>query len=82
MEFILRKASDWDFDGEGIDKKFNPKIKEYKNNYENILKGCFIEINTLEELMEFYEMYGQIIIQSHCLNKKIKEIFIYDDYIE
>lgn len=41
-----------------------------------------IEINTLDELMKFYEKYGNIIIQDCIWNKSYKEILIYDDYIE
>lgn len=41
-----------------------------------------VEINTLEELIKFYEKYGDIIIK-HCLwNKSYKEIEIYDGYRE
>lgn len=42
----------------------------------------FIEVNTLEDLIEFQEKYGDIIIQKSWDNDTIKEIEIYDDYRE
>lgn len=42
----------------------------------------FVEINTLEELIKFYEEYGDIIITDCLWNKSYTEIEIYDDYRE
>lgn len=42
----------------------------------------FVEINTLEELIKFYEEYGDIIIKDCLWNKSYTEIEIYDDYRE
>lgn len=41
-----------------------------------------VEIDTLDELMEFCEKYGDIVIRNCTWNKAYKEILIYDDYIE
>lgn len=41
-----------------------------------------VEINTLDELMEFCEKYGDVVIGNCMWNKAYKEILIYDDYIE
>lgn len=41
-----------------------------------------IEINTLNELMEFCKKYGDVVIGNNMWNKSYKEILIYDDYIE
>ena len=41
-----------------------------------------IEINTLDELIEFCEKYGDVIIGDCIWNPAYKEILIYDDYIE
>lgn len=85
MKFLLDRASKMDnYDGKDIDTKFNPRIEEYKtiNSYEEIRKACFIDINNLEEFMEFYKLYGEIVIREHFFNKNINEILIYDSYIE
>lgn len=42
----------------------------------------FVEINTLEELIKFYEENGDIIIKDCFWNKSYTEIEIYDDYRE
>ncbi len=42
----------------------------------------FIEISSLEELMNFIEDVGKIIIRNHFKYTSFKEIKIYDDYIE
>lgn len=41
-----------------------------------------VEINTLDELMEFCKKYGDVVIGNCMWNKAYKEILIYDDYIE
>lgn len=122
MKFLLKKASSWDFDGKGIDKKFNPRTEKYdrydtrsfstaeeynekfKDNwfdkginhttiiineeqciqrvFPNDCNGCFVDIDSLEDLIEFKNLYGEIIIGNAISNKSIQEILIYDDYIE
>lgn len=45
--------------------------------------GYFIEINTLDELMDFFkDCKTSIVIQKHYCNPKITEIEIYDAYRE
>ena len=41
-----------------------------------------IELNTLDELIEFIKKYGDIVIGDCMCNKSYAEILIYDDYIE
>lgn len=41
-----------------------------------------VEINNLDELMEFCNKYGDVIIQNCMWNKTYKEIEIYDSYRE
>lgn len=41
-----------------------------------------IEINTLDELIKFYDKYGDIVISQCVWNPTYQEILIYDDYIE
>ena len=41
-----------------------------------------IELNTLDELIAFYNKYGEIIIQKCWLNESYMQIEIYDDYRE
>ena len=42
----------------------------------------YIKINTLEELIDFYNQYGDLIISKNWDNKKEMQIEIYDDYRE
>lgn len=44
--------------------------------------GWFIEIKSLEDLVKFYRVHGEIIIRSCWRNPSIIEIEIYDDYRE
>lgn len=41
-----------------------------------------IEINTLEELNDFYSKYGTLVIGKSCIDYYSLEIEIYDDYRE
>lgn len=41
-----------------------------------------VEINNLDELMEFCNKHGDVVIQNYMWNKAYKEIEIYDDYRE
>jgi hypothetical protein len=41
-----------------------------------------VEINNLDELMEFCNKYGDVVIKNCMWNKTYKEIEIYDDYRE
>lgn len=44
--------------------------------------GWFLEIDTLDELLDFKNKHGQIIIQECYNNPNIIELEIYDDYRE
>lgn len=41
-----------------------------------------VEFNTIEELIEFCNKYGSVVIEDYMWNKAYKEIEIYDDYRE
>ena len=71
--------------------KYNPLIKEYENIYcEQIFikKGIFIEVNSLEELVELSnEVCTSLIINDTYFvydmnHKQINTIEIYDDWRE
>lgn len=42
----------------------------------------FIEINTIDELIEFCNKNGDVVIEDCAWNTSYKKILIYDDYIE
>ena len=65
MKFVLSRTSAGDVGDIEVDDK------KYK----------FIEINSLEELMEFQKDYGDIVITDE-VGGEMKEIEIYDDYRE
>lgn len=78
---------------EDFEKKFYKKFTDDGINHEkfsggirrtfpNQCEGQFIEINTLEELIELYNECGDIIITQNINNGYITEIEIYDDYRE
>ena len=41
-----------------------------------------VEINTFDELIKFYDKYGDLVIGKCMWNEAYNEILIYDDYIE
>ncbi len=45
-------------------------------------KYWYVQINTLEELIEFYKKHTDLIIQENWDNKEEMMIEIYDDYRE
>lgn len=53
-----------------------------QREFPNKNKGWFLEINSLEELMEFKSKYDEIIIREDYKNPMINVIEIYDDYRE
>lgn len=86
MEFLVERASLIFNKTENLNidlKRWKTKEKSY---YSTTLKkdmiGVFIEINSLNELMEFKKLYGDIILQTNIFNPNIATLLIYDDYIE
>ena len=58
---------------------------EKPRNVKGIYKkddNWYIKINTLEELIDFYNQYGSLIISENWDNEKEMQIEIYDDYRE
>jgi hypothetical protein len=58
---------------------------EKPKNVKGIYKkddNWYIKINTLEELIDFYNQYGDLIISQNWDNEKEMQIEIYDDYRE
>jgi hypothetical protein len=71
MEFRIIRSSQF-----SDEKPRNVKgIYKKKDNW-------YIKINTLEELIDFYKQYGDLIISENWDNKKEMQIEIYDDYRE
>ena len=69
-----------DFTSEGVDHyaKGGCIFRTIKNKH----KGCFIDIVSLDDLLLLQHEVGDIIITNDIFNKNIKQITIYDDYIE
>ena len=74
MKFKLEFASKWS----GVDldyaKEHLKKFEVYKISV-NKLDQLYIEFNSLEELVQFMEVEGQIVLDE-------KTLMVYDDYIE
>lgn len=80
MEFSLsRTISDEIEDIKVNDKKYKIRKGKVKKSFSNkFIDTLFIEINSLEELIEFQKDYGEIIITHNREDRTIKEIEIYD----
>lgn len=75
------KGTDWWYK----DKDFtNHRVENGQIKRDRILKGWFVEINTLEELVEFTKKYdGDVIISTNNENNpEFYELEIYDNYRE
>lgn len=79
MEYIVEKTSQW---GHGV----CPPCKNAKEKtvlyWGKPTLVWTVEINTLEELMDFQCEHGNIIIRDSIKFEGHKEIMIYDDYME
>lgn len=84
MKFVLSRTSSSSTDFIWVDVKKYKVIKEqvYDKWFEEYTDKYFIEINSLEELMEFQKDYGDIVITENMRYGEMKEIEIYDDYRE
>ena len=71
MEFRVIRSSQW-----SDEKPRN--VKEAYQKGEN----WYIKIGKLEDLIDFYNKYGSLIIGSNWDNEKEMQIEIYDDYRE
>lgn len=77
MKYIVRRAS-----VRGNVKPCEEAKQEhitYKDGNENV---WMVEIETIEELMNFQQKYGDIIIGTSIIYDGHPDILIYDDYIE
>jgi hypothetical protein len=78
MKFLIRRASRWMNEDVLVDEAKRDVI-----NYDGGTKNAYsIEIDTLEELIDFYNKYGNIVIRENIFDRESIEILIYDDYIE
>lgn len=72
------------FEGKWISVGTNHRIN--KDGWITRDKGTvmvwFIEINTIDELIEFCNKNGDVVIEDCAWNTSHKKILIYDDYIE
>lgn len=70
---------------EGFNHKIMPANKKF--DHQHIYREfndeiwC-IKINSLEELLVLQDKYGDIILSTSSINNNIRELKIYDDYIE
>ena len=83
MEFKISRASSWDNEKKPLedDRVYYKVLPKYSDNNEK-RKVWFIKINTLEELIDLYNKEGSLILEEDYFDGNIKEIIIYDDYIE
>ncbi len=79
----------WGRDKKWVEEGFNHKIIpanediDYQHIYRELNDKIWcIKINTLEELLELQEKYGDIILSTCYKNKNIKSLEIYDDWRE
>ena len=77
MKYIVRRASVW-----GNVKPCEEAKEEYIPYKDSKTKVWMVEIETIEELMNFQQKYGDIIIGNSIIYKGYADILIYDDYIE
>jgi len=93
MTFELRLSSyvyDPDFDNMGDVKKYKKLGFSFergtsfgkKKFYWGDEKPVFIEINTLEELIDFYKEYGNLVIKESDIGGGIFGLEIYNGYRE
>ena len=64
----------------GTNHRVNEKGYITRNN--GTIDVWLLELNNLEELVEFVDKYGEIVIGTDWRNKDYKSIEIYDDYRE
>ena len=77
MKFMISRASQW------AERQPCEEAKEEEFVYGAIiLKRWVIEINSLDEIMNFKSKYGDIVIRDSGFDDGIQEIVIYDDYLE
>ena len=78
MKFFVRRASQWNYKIKPCEEAKQENVP-YENGEEKV---WMVEIDTIEELMNFQSKYGDIIIRDSTLYTEYHEILIYDDYIE
>ena len=61
---------------------FNHRVENGHIKRDYLKKVWVVEINSLEQLHEFVNKYGAIVFGDYYVNKNLKRILIYDDYIE
>ena len=85
MEFKISRTSMWN-DKKPCDNAYRKKIirvdeRGFKS-FEDHDEIWVIEINTLEDLLDLKEKYGEIIVCTAYENPNINELEIYDDWRE
>lgn len=93
MKFLVTRTSVWFID-ELTDEELYKKLKlpqgfKYSTgNYVNLLnkkneRGCFVEINTFEEFLDFVDKAEEkVIVKRALFNEQIRELEIYDTWRE
>jgi hypothetical protein len=83
MKFVVTRTSDWNDNKVPCAKAKREIITNNKSGEDYRERNVWtIELNTLEELINFTNKYGRIVIEEYWLNDKFKEIEIYDGYRE
>lgn len=79
MTFIVDRVSLW---GAGCPCEESKQMILFDGISKKEKKFWTIEVNSLEELMDFKNKYGDIILQDSINVKGWSEVLIYDGYIE
>lgn len=86
MKYKIERASFRSISKRPCKEAFEGTIADARYLYDehalNVHKCWYIEINTLEELENLKNKYGDIILTVANYDNKIPKILIYDDYIE
>lgn len=83
MKFKVTRTSIWNDEISPCKEANRINERGYiQREFPNDSIGWFIEINSLEELMNFKNRYGDIVITNCWENQNITEIEIYDTYRE
>lgn len=79
MTFIVDRVSSW---GAGRPCEESKQMTLFDGVNKKVKEFWTIEVNSLEELVDFKNKYGDIILQDSIRVKGWSEILIYDGYIE
>ena len=79
MTFIVDRVSSW---GAGRPCEESNQMTLFDGVNKKVKEFWTIEVNSLEELVDFKNKYGDIILQDSIRVEGWSEVLIYDGYIE